>query len=359
MLEMERASSGVPGWAPLRVLAPVVLLATLAGCTLTPTDDYQDAPAGEPLKVGPDMSSGRIQPAFPIPTATAGGALSDGEFELPRPPDMTSEILEENYVVQEVSGQTWLLVNEVPGRVWPAVSAWMTERNLGVNEENPAAGLLQSDIVNYSRSARDLVGLPDEEQASGVTLLQARISPGVRRKTTEIQLRLRERATAPDSLLPWPTQSDRRPQEKNLLADLGDFLEAREDTKSYSRAALNIDSRPQVKLVAREGEAPYIRLDLDDDRAWVEVKRAIEEADIPLVDFDRSAGTFYVDFRSEEAREAAWWNWFGDAPEPEATYLVELDQSDGAVHLTTRQAPEYEGNDRSQGLLSELFDYLY
>ena len=38
---------------------------------------------------------------------------------------MTSDILDENYLVEELDGQIWLLVNDVPGRLWPAVTSYM------------------------------------------------------------------------------------------------------------------------------------------------------------------------------------------------------------------------------------------
>lgn len=344
-----------------RLTAGVLVLGLLTGCSLVHdrSDEYRNEPAGDTVKVPDWQSKQRIQAAYPVREAQVGDAVAQGEFSVPRPPDMTSEILDENYVIEELNGQVWLLVNEVPGRVWPMVSSYLTERGLGVAQENPQIGLLQTDIANYSQRARSLLDIEGEDANDELTLVQARVSPGVRRKTTEIQFRVRDMGTRPESMLQWPSETSVMGQERQLLADLGDYLKQREDTKSYSRAALNIPSAPKVKLVSGQSDDPHIEMELSFDRAWSEVNRALSEADIPLVDIDRSAGQFYVDYRSEEEVESGWFDWFADEPKPEYTYLVTIRQEGDVVNLRTQMAPDYDGENRSARLLSELFEYLY
>lgn len=344
-----------------RLAAGAVVISLLTGCSLIHdrSDEYRNAPAGDTVKVPDWQNKQRIQPAYPVREARAGDAVAQGEFSVPRPPDMTSEILDENYVIEELNGQVWLLVNEVPGRVWPMVSSYLTERGLGVARENPQIGLLQTDIANYSQRARSLLNISGDEAKGELTFVQARVAPGVRRKTTEIQFRVRDVASRPDSMLQWPSETSVMAQEKSLLGDLGDYLKQREDTKSYSRAALNIPSAPKVKLVSGQSDDPRIEMELSFDRSWSEVNRALSEADIPLVDIDRSAGQFYVDYRTEDELESGWFNWFADAPKPEYTYLVTIRQEGDVVNLRTQVAPDYEGENRSARLLSELFEYLY
>ncbi|WP_111495944.1 MULTISPECIES: outer membrane protein assembly factor BamC [Marinobacter] len=347
-----------PGRA--RLLAGALMLGLVSGCSLIKdrSEEYRDAPAGKSVKVPDWQNSGRIQPAYPVPEAQAGDTVLTGSFDVPNPPDMTAEILDENYVIEELNGQIWLLVNEVPGRVWPMVSSYLTERGLGVYRENPQIGLLQSDVADYSQQARALLSITGEG-SDDLTIVQSRISPGVRRKTTEIQFRLREVDQRPDGLMQWPSETSVAEREKTLLADLGDFLKQREDTKSYSRAALNIPNKPKVKMVAGQSNDPRVEMELSVDRAWSEVNRALSEADIPIVDIDRSAGQFYVDFRTDEEREPGWFDWFADPAKPEYTYLVSIREEDGVVNLRTRAAPDYEGDNRSPQLLSTLFEHLY
>lgn len=345
---------------PARLMAGALMLGLLSGCGIIHdrSNEYRDAPTGKGVKVPDWQTREHIQPAYPIRETQTGDQVATGEFEIPNPPDMTSEILDQNYVIEELNGQIWLLVNEVPGRVWPMVSSYLTDRGLGVARDNPQIGLLQTEVADFSSRARNLLDITNENPDK-LTVVQSRISPGVRRKTTEIQFRVSKVDGRPDGMLQWPSETSDAKEERMLLSDLGDFLKQREDTKSYSRAALNIPSAPKVKMVAGQSSDPHIEMDLSFDRAWSEVTRSLSEAQVPVVDIDRSAGQFYVDFRTEEERESGWFNWFADPDKPEYTYLVSIRKEGDVVNLRTKTAPDYNGDDRSARLLSTLFEHLY
>jgi len=339
----------------------VVLTAGLSGCGMLEDRSlrYVDAPEGEALNTVGERQRDRIGSAYPIREldGSKGGRMYADE--LPPPPDMTAEILEQNYLVEQLDDQTWLLINELPGQVWPGVNAYLNDRGFGVAHDSPQLGLVQTELANYSRKARELVGLEDGSQAEPKVLLQARIAPGVRRKTTEVQLRPREVPGDPSELIPWQSTVERLEVERALLEDLSRFLQARVDTKSYSRAALGMASEPRVRMLSEDEQPIAIRMDLAFDRAWGEVKRALDDAGVQVVDLDRSAGQFYVDFRSRDERKRGWFDWFGDEQEPVYTFHVQLQAGDNAILVTTGRAPDHQGVDRSTMLLSRLFEYLY
>lgn len=345
-------------------LVGITVLA-VAGCgTITDrTDAYVEAQAGAPLKTPDGEPLPNAQEAFPIRDIGNDNARLSPRAEVPPPPDTTSEILAENYLIENVEGQTWILVNEVPGQVWPSVSAYMNQRGLGSAFESTQLGMIQSEIANFSRRARELLEMTDAEEAGAekYKVVQARVSPGVRRKTTEIQFRVRELDNRPEQLLPWQNQSDFQDLERKLLEDVAVFLKSREDNKSYSRAALEMANAPKVKLLGDDPEkAAGIEMSVSFERAWGAVRSALSEANIPVVDLDRSDGQFYVDFRSEEERSPGWFSWFADDPKPEYTFYVRLvEEDEGGVLVTTGRASDYEGVDRSQQLLSKLFEFLY
>ncbi len=348
-----------------RITGLAVLL-TLSGCSLLEdrSERYVNASEGEPLRLpeqADDTRFGQVMPVREVTTADSGKMFRDS---IPTPPDMTSEILEENYVVEELDGQMWLLINDVPGRVWPAVSSYLNDRGLGVAHDSPQLGLLQSELVNFSKRARTLMEL-DSDPGAGEQLLvvQARVAPGVRRKTTEVQLRVNEVDSNPDQLLAWqtgsvPSRDDLDASEK-LLTDMGEFLKGREESKSYSRAALGMVSEPLVRLNSENDQPVSIELDLDYGRGWSEVSRALNEAEIPVVDLNRSAGWFNVDFRSESERDPGWFSWFADEEEAKHTFDLNVEEQDGVLVVTASRADGYDGDNRSPELLSELFEYLY
>jgi len=355
-----------------RVLGSVApatgLLFVLAasGCSLLEdrSERYVNAKEGEQLRLPDTADESRFGQAMPVREVTTADSGRMYRSSIPEPPDMTSEILDENYVVEELDGQMWLLINDVPGRVWPAVSSYMNERGLGVAHDSPQLGLLQSELVNFSKRARTLLELDsDPGPSEDMLVVQARVAPGVRRKTTEVQLRVHEVDSNPDELLSWQTGAEPTAEglanSKRLLEDMGEFMRGRDESKSYSRAALGMVSEPLVRLISENEEPVAIEMDLDYGRAWSEVSRALDEAEVPVLDLNRSEGWFNVDFRSESELESGWFGWFSDDEKPQHTFDLRLEEKEGALRVTASRAPEHSGDDRSSELLSELFEYLY
>jgi len=267
-----------------------------------------------------------------------------------------------------------LLVNDVPGRIWPVVTAYMNEQGLGVAYDNPQLGLQQSELANFSMRARELLELPNTSAeataAEPKAVLQVRVAPGVRRKTTEIQVRKltsenvsEEGASWPTELISWRGVADPSVEElalqKRLLAGLGEFLKAREESKSVSRAASVMVAKPLVKLLSENDTANAIQMDLDYGRSWAEVNRALAESDIAVVDLNRSEGWLFVDFRTADERDPGWFSWFSDKEKPRHTHTVNLTRRNDQVYVTAEAAKNYSDDRTAEDLLTQLFDYLY
>ncbi|KAA1175017.1 outer membrane protein assembly factor BamC [Marinobacter salinexigens] len=351
---------------PLAFAAGMLALTSLSGCSLLDdrSEEYVNARDGRTLDLPETADQSRFGQAMPIRDISSADASKMYPSDIPRPPDMTSEILDENYVIEELDGRAWLLVNDVPGRLWPAVTAYMSDRGLGVSQDNPQIGLLQSELLNFSKRARELAELPDNPGAAEPrVVLQVRMAPGVRRKTSEIQVRKLVVSDQADELIPWnsttaPT-SDELELQKHVLADLGEFLKNREESKSFSRAASGMVSSPLVRLEADGDEPTSISMSLDFGRSWAEVNRALSEAGIPVVDLNRSAGWLYVDFRTADERESGWFGWFSDKEKPHHTHTLTLAEREDAIEITAQREDSYDGEQSAPDLLTQLFDYLY
>jgi outer membrane protein assembly factor BamC len=335
-------------------------LSVMSGCGLVQdrTEDYKQAELNQGVILPEWFSSEPIEPLYPIPDAGGARLSRTGNSVIPEPPDLTESILEENYVVESAGEQSWLLINELPGRVWPSVARFLADQGLELEYENPRIGLMQTGPANYSLKAREWLDLGADDTTTQ-TLVQAQVAPGVRRNTTEVQLRVRTTEGEAGEFLQWTPQSDYPDREKRLLESMADYLEAQADVKSYSRAALDIAEDPRVRLVTPENDHARIELDLSYDRAWAEVTRALDEGGVPVVDINRSEGLWYVDYRSDEERTEGWFFW-ESLDEARFTYQVELQRDEsGLLHVTTRQAPDFSGGNRSERLLSEIYEHLY
>jgi outer membrane protein assembly factor BamC len=351
---------------PVVVASGLLLLAAASGCSLVEdrSERYVNATEGQPLELPETADDSRFSQTMPIRDVQPADASKMYPSDIPRPPDMTSDILDENYVIEELDGRLWLLVNDVPGRIWPAVNSYLSERGLGVGFDSPQLGILQTELANFSKRARDLVELSDNPSAGEQkVVLQVRMAPGVRRKTTEVQVRRLEVPEQPEELIPWAEVTDPSEQalelQRRLLSDLSDFLRAREETKSFSRAASGMVSEPLVRLISENDEAVAIRMELDYGRSWAEVSRALTDSGIPVVDLNRSEGWFHVDFRTEDERDPGWFSWFSDKEAPQHTHTVNLSQQSDAIVISAEDVPGYTGSRTTPDLLAQLFDYLY
>ena len=350
---------------PLVMASGLLLLTAVSGCGMLEdrSERYVAEKEVPPLELPESADSSRFRQLMPIREVQVADESKLFASDVPRPPDMTSEILDQNYAIEELDGRAWLLVNDVPGRIWPVVNAYMANRGLGVSHDNPQLGLLQSEVVNFSQRARELLEMSEGREAT--TVLQVRIAPGVRRKTTEIQVRKLAFDRAPAQLVAWPSATDAPAPEalalqKRILADMGEFLKSREDNKSFSRAASVMTSEPLVRLMVSENDEPVaIRMSLDYGRSWAEVQRALAESEIPVVDLNRSEGWFYVDFRTPEERSSGWFDWFSDKEKPVHTHTINLTRRDDIVLITVNAMDSYDGDRPASELLTQLFDYLY
>lgn len=345
-----------------RFLLVMTLVASLSGCGLFPdrAESYLDEPEGEPLAVPEGADRSRLESLYPIPGPRTVLALPEKRreegFELPEPPDLTAEILDEDYSIEESGDQLWLLVNDVPGRVWPAVSAFLRDKGIPLAADNPRTGLKKTGVLNDSQRARQWLA-PGEGGDETLRVAQFRISHGVRARSTEVQVRLQPVEDRSDQILPW-TSSPRQPeQERRILEEMSEYFSETDETKAFSQVALNLPRDQVVSRVVDDGELQALALDLDFDRAWFETGRALSSAGIAVVDINRSQGEWRVDFRDPDDRGRRWLFW-KENWEPEFTFLLRLEGSDDQYRLTAERAASYEGEDRSGELLRTLFDEL-
>ena len=81
-----------------------------------------------------------------------------------------------------------------------------------------------------------------------------------------------------------------------------DFLSESSSSGGTSLVALNLNVGQKAILKQNDDASSFIELNLEYARAWAAVDRALKEAVITVVDLDREAGVFFVDFSREEEK---------------------------------------------------------
>jgi outer membrane protein assembly factor BamC len=315
-------------------LASIVLSSfSLSGCGVIRdrSGDYVNERNGDGIIVAPWFRQDSVQDSYPVPEISNNQILAQN-FNLPAPPDATLRILKEQFSVELQDDQVWLLVNEPPSRVWPGIERFLLSRGVVFTHSNPQLGLAQAGMDSSSVLARQLakdIGLNAEQSH----IVQIRVNQGLKKNSAEVQMRI---LPDDDSLdfKAWRGDSNGLLIEKALLEKTKEHMLAHKDDKSFSLLASDIGGPSKVSLIANSDADSYLKLDLDFDRSWSVVLRAIKNANLPVADMDRSLGLIYLDVADNDDK-CGFLSWFcsADKGKPEYDYKVDLKIIDDFVKV--------------------------
>jgi len=346
----------------LKISTLVLIVSTLAACGVIRdrSNDYILAESGEHVKIPEWYKSTSVEARHPIPPIDNKRSLPD-EYVLPGPPDATIIILAENYVIESLEDQTWLLVNETPGRIWPSLDHFWEENGIEVEFENPRLGLMQTELVGLNLLSNQLLerlGIVGPE-ASSPLVLQAKLGQGVKRNTTELQVRVLETESGEQQFEGWSAMYGNSEAENKLLEVISSYLENSQSYRSYSLLAHDIGGVSKVALVSEPDTAPYLKLDLSFARAWSSVSKALRGADVIVADLDRSEGAFYLDYGHEEESTNWFWGLFSsEEVRPEYNFVLKLEKNGGGYLLKVSKAQGYITLVEGMEILNLLLDNI-
>ncbi|OZG72121.1 hypothetical protein BTA51_17325 [Hahella sp. CCB-MM4] len=336
------------------VLCGVAVLAT-SGCGLIEdrTDQYMTANKGEPLVVPEWYSTRRLKDRYPIPEADQGFVATE-EFQVPPPPEPGLEITLEQFVVKSTDSETWLLASEAPGKIWPALKNYWESQGAEVREVNTSAGNMQVLLPNTSLKAADFItnnGLQSFVR-DGEVMLHIYVQQGLKRRSSEIRV-----SPVLFSELGADTQQALLTGIKSYLDDNAESLE------SYSLVAQNIGGEEKLALVNETGETPFIRVKLDFERAWFAVGEALDKAHVPVIDLNRSEGSYFVRYgKDEDKKSGGFFGWLkGDDEDllsDRFNFRIELKQEADGIHIESLPTQADVDDQDQVRLLNQLLDHL-
>lgn len=352
--------SEIPAWRRMRavalrasVLAMGLLLST--GCGVIPdrSNAYQLAERSEPLRLPEHVDRGRLQNAYPVPSARAVFVAGD-DFKVPPPPDPGSDLLQEQFVVRAAGADLWLASTEPPGRLWPALVGFMQQSGATILRQESAVGALDVLLEPVSANARSLSARVDLD-IERTHRLESRITQGIRRNSSEIRV-----FVGAESGLSEAVALETR---RKLLDALVVHLNQLGPLDQYSLAAQNLVGPSRVELVNTE-EQPHLLIALGFERAWAAVGQALQDGQIPLIDVDRSRGWYYVDYRRDpESAQGSWWSrWFGagddDVLSDRYNFKVQLIEAGDSVRVELAPTSQDTTVQDQRSLLNVILENL-
>lgn len=323
----------------VRLSVAAALPLALAGCGylfgdqgLFPdtSEDYKKAPELPVIAVPEGKSGESLQEAYPIPEVQ-DSMLMAGEYEVPRPTPLVAGSADEMVRIQKLGDDSWALIAEAPGQVWPQVRSFLTSSGISVARVDARAGIMETGWLE----------LENQPMASR---FRVRIEQGVQRGTSELHVLQMNQAGDVDN---WPPSSDKPELEAEMLQALAQYIANSAGTAPVSMVAnQEIDAAGKVSIKeSPDGEA-YIALALPYDRAWASLGRALQKSTFEITDRDRSTGIYYTRFLGPESEEEdGWFDWLWDSNEDQPhvgeSFDVTMERVDAGsvtIHLRPQNA---------------------
>ena len=195
--------------------------------------------------------------------------------DVPKPRQIFSTSGDSSVQLRRLGELMWIYVETLPSTSWPISKSFWETSSYPVLESNPTSGEI---IIDYDDSSK----------------LQMKIEHGIKEDSTEIFLVQTSKVDKEILSNPELIQSELEKLVNYFADSVGQF-------SGTSLAAQNLNEMKKAKIFVDNGQT-VIELDLNFDRAWSSVTKAMSASNIVANDKDRSAGIFYVSYEKQKEK---------------------------------------------------------
>ena len=317
---------------------------------------YLEAQAVSQMEIPETLDSYTLDQLYVIPEQIVTIAAPFEEIPMPKPIETRRR---EGVIIQSLATNRWILIDATPGQVWPLVRDYWTELQIILDFENPTNGIMETAWVEVDNA--------QEKRHK----YRVAIEPGLHSGYSEIYIvHMENLRTEPIPLvLNWPQYSDSEDLEREIMSSISQYLADRYDFFQACTACFlagSIQAESKANIVENESGEQVLELKIDYDRAWVQIREALETAEILIVDSNRDQNFFNVRFSglTEEGNDPGFIRRiFGgdneDAEVEEQDFSVRLLENDDVINVIT-EALETSGeaNQLTVELLQVINDNL-
>ena len=260
----------------------------------------------------------------------------DNQIEVPKPRQIFSSSGNSSVQLRRLGELMWIYIETLPSTSWPISKNYWDTSIYEVTNANPNNGQIDIDFDQDTR-------------------LQMRVEHGIKEASTEIFLYQINKADGTIKSNPEFLQNEMSKIVEYFAQSINNF-------SGTSLAAQNLNEMKKANIFTEDGKT-VIALDLNFDRAWSSVSKALVEANIVTNDRDRSNGIFYVSFAREDER--GLFGLFGRTEIVNAEEIVISEESEFEITITEEnnktfvRAISKDGNiDESENLISKINESL-
>ena len=196
-------------------------------------------------------------------------------LEVPKPRQIFSSSGDSSVQLRRLGELMWIYIETLPSTSWPISKNYWDTSEYDVIKADPVSGEID---IDFSQSSK----------------LQMRVEHGIKEASTEVFLYKINKISGDIESDPEFVQMEM----ENMIDYYADSLS---NFSGTSLAAQNLNEMKKAKIFTEDGMT-VISLDLNFDRAWSSVSKALNVAEIVTNDRDRSNGTFYVSFAEKDER---------------------------------------------------------
>ena len=257
-------------------------------------------------------------------------------LEVPKPRQIFSSSGDSSVQLRRLGELMWIYIETLPSTSWPISKNYWDTSEYDVIKADPVSGEID---IDFSQSSK----------------LQMRVEHGIKEASTEVFLYKINKISG-------DIESDPEFVQMEMEKMIDYYADSLSNFTGTSLAAQNLNEMKKAKIFTEDGMT-VISLDLNFDRAWSSVSKALNAAEIVTNDRDRSNGTFYVSFAEKDERR---FRLFGGRSSNDNTQNNEFGQSSQfEITITQENNKSYvraiskNGNiEESELLLSKINESL-
>jgi outer membrane protein assembly factor BamC len=197
------------------------------------------------------------------------------QLEVPKPRQIFASSGNSSVQLRRLGELMWIYIETLPSTSWPISKNYWDTSIYQVTKADPNTGEID---IDYDQDSK----------------LQMRVEHGIKEASTEIFLYQINKSDGTIISNPELLQSEM----SNIVEY---FAESISSFSGTSLAAQNLNEMKKASIFSEDGRT-VIALDLNFDRAWSSVSKALVEANIVTNDRDRTKGVFFVSYSEEEDR---------------------------------------------------------
>ncbi|WP_372878342.1 outer membrane protein assembly factor BamC [Spongiibacter marinus] len=326
----------------------VVILSLVAvsacGAFRDRSHDYRRAQLSEALVLPAGVSDEALDDLYVVPGIRDHQPLP-GEFEAPRPEQLTKNVGTAEVKIQRLDDDHWILLDGEPGQVWPRVRVFLDRAGVQLATIDNEQGILETQWRDIEQ------GAPQER-------FRLRLEHGVQVGTSEIHLLVQQGISSQ----PWPEQSTDPQRERQLARVLAQFLADSENQGSVSILAKRGGKSKGKIFIEGEGNNRYLRLFLPYDRAWAALGLALNKAGFEIEDEAPAVNKYWLSYIDPEDKDDGWLSgFFGANRAKRSRYVVELKpvaEGQSVIILNYQKGRRLRSEER-EILLNRIMGYLH